>query len=73
MTSLNCQNWPPNSSDLILVDYSVWDALQQLHGVSSEVQKYRPSETSPEQLLSGEPRTNQPRDSKTHGRKVTVH
>jgi len=27
LISLNCQNWPP---DLNSVDYSTWDALQQL-------------------------------------------
>jgi len=43
------------------MDYSFWGALQaSAAGVLSEVQKHRPSKTSPEQLLGdNQPRSNQ--------------
>jgi len=44
-------NWPSNSPDLNLVDYSIWAALHAAADAMSEVQKRQPSETSPEQLL----------------------
>ena len=49
-------NCPPNSSDPIPADYSIWAAA----GVSSEVKGHQTSETSPKRLLGPhQPRTNQ--------------
>jgi len=59
LISLNCQNWPPISSDLSLICYSFWGALQ------STVQKHQLSESRPKQLLANaaagddRPRSNQ--------------
>ena len=50
--------WSFNSSDLSRVDYSTWVLFScSAASLSSEVQKYRSSETSPKQLL----RDDQPR------------
>jgi len=52
-------NWPLNSPVLIPVDYFNL-GCSSAAGLSSEDQGYRPSDTSPEQLLGhDQPRTNQ--------------
>jgi len=44
-------NWPSNSPDLNLVDYSIWAALQQLMPRQKFKNVIYYSEVSPEQLL----------------------
>ena len=59
-TFIESENWPPNSSDLNPVDYSVWGRGIATDGVMSHTFKHWPAEMRGNWLLgSAKPATDQ--------------